>query len=92
MKSLQQILRDLLAELPAEHQARIKSFQALADWPDIVGATIAAVTEPVKLENGILLVQVTEAVWKGELQFMKAELMEKITGKTGIKLKDLKFV
>ena len=92
MKSLQTIMRELLSELPIEQQHRISNFQALDNWPDIVGEKIAAVTEPVKLERQILMIQVTEAAWKTDLQFMKMEILKTIIEKTGLKLKDLKFV
>ncbi len=92
MKSLQSILHELLEQLPARQRDQIHSFQALLDWPEIVGERIAAVTEPLKLERSVLLIQVANAVWKSELQFMKAELLNQINAKTGLKLKDLKFV
>jgi predicted nucleic acid-binding Zn ribbon protein len=92
MKNIQEILKTLLAEMPAAQQAKINGFQALVNWPEIVGETLAAVTEPLKVENEILLIRVKEAVWRSELQFMKPELLEKIRGNTGIKLRDLKFV
>ena len=92
MKSLQTIMRELLSELPIEQQRRISNFQALDNWPDIVGEKIAAVTEPVKLEREVLLIQVKEAAWKTDLQFMKMDILKTIVEKTGLKLKDLKFV
>ena len=85
-------MRELLSELPIEQQRRISNFQALDNWPDIVGEKIAAVTEPVKLEREVLLIQVKEAAWKTDLQFMKMDILKTIVEKTGLKLKDLKFV
>ena len=92
MKTIQEITKELLAEMPAAQQAKINGFQALVNWPEIVGATLAAVTEPLKVEKDVLLIRVKEAVWRSELQFMKADLLEKIRENSGIKLKDLKFV
>ncbi len=85
-------MKALLAEMPAAQQAKISSFQTLVNWPEIVGETLATVTEPLKVENEVLLIRVKEAVWRSELQFMKPELLKKIRENTGIKLKDLKFV
>jgi predicted nucleic acid-binding Zn ribbon protein len=92
MKRIQDIMTALLSEMPAAQQAKISSFQTLVNWKEIVGETLAAVTEPLKIEKEVLLIRVEEAAWRSELQFMKPELLRKIRENAGIKLKDVKFV
>jgi len=48
------------------------------NWKDIVGPRIASNTEVQRIKDGILVVKVKNDVWRNELTFHKADLLEKI--------------
>jgi predicted nucleic acid-binding Zn ribbon protein len=51
-------------------------------WPDLVGARIAAVTRCDRVENGILYVRVQSAPWRHEMTYMTRDILDTITRKT----------
>jgi hypothetical protein len=57
---------------------KLKDYEVLEVWPDIVGEQISKVTTPLRIEHGKLFVHVTQAVWRNELVFLKSALIEKI--------------
>ena len=57
---------------------RLKDFEVLDRWPQIVGEQIAKVAVPQRLENGKLFVHVSQAPWRNELVFLKNALIQKI--------------
>ena len=48
--------------------------QALEIWPEVVGAVIAAHSEAVSLERGVLHVRVDGSVWAQELTMLQAQI------------------
>jgi predicted nucleic acid-binding Zn ribbon protein len=52
-------------------------------WPDVVGETVAAHTEPIRCENGKLLVRVDNPVWRHELIYQKPTFLRRLNGKLG---------
>ena len=62
-----------------------ENVQIMSAWPEIVGARIAAVTRCEGVSDGILKIQVANAVWRHELMYMKKSILEKIAEKTGLK-------
>ena len=64
-----------------------------AEWPTIVGPTIAAHARPAQLRRGILVVTVDGPEWMHELRYFKAELCEKLNARLGSSVvRDLYFV
>lgn len=54
-------------------------------WPDYAGASIAAASEPVGYNKGILYLWVKNASWMQQLVFMREPLAKKINEKLGFK-------
>jgi predicted nucleic acid-binding Zn ribbon protein len=52
-------------------------------WSEVVGEAIAAHTEPIRCENGKLLVKVDNPVWRHELIYQKPNFLRKLNGKLG---------
>jgi predicted nucleic acid-binding Zn ribbon protein len=69
-----------------------KRYEAINKWEEIVGPTIAAVTEPERISHGTLVVRVNSSVWKYELTMRKAEILEKVREKIGtVDVKDIQW-
>jgi predicted nucleic acid-binding Zn ribbon protein len=63
---------------------RLSQAQVVPDWPDLVGAQIAAVTTPERVSpDGVLFVQVATSAWMTELQLMTPEIMARINAGRG---------
>lgn len=52
-------------------------------WPELVGETIAAHTEPEKMRFSTLTLRVDGAAWMHELTFLKAEIIQKLNKALG---------
>jgi predicted nucleic acid-binding Zn ribbon protein len=57
---------------------RLREHEILAIWPQVVGAEIAARTQPIKIERGVLYVRVDHSAWMQELHFMEREILAKL--------------
>ena len=57
---------------------KIKQYELLEAWPEIVGKQIADVTTAERMTEGKLFIHVEQAVWRNELIFLKKDLIEKI--------------
>lgn len=60
-------------------------------WEKAVGEKISDVAVPYKIKNEVLMVRVTDAVWRFELTKRKEEIMEQINKIEKIKIKDIVF-
>ncbi len=70
------LIADSMTRLrPAESSALL---EICRQWEGIVGPAIAANTRPAGLKDRLLLVDVASSVWMQQLQFLKAELIERI--------------
>ena len=49
-------------------------------WPDAVGATVAAQSDPVAERQGVVRVACRSATWAQELALMQAELLTRLAG------------
>ncbi|MBA3671577.1 MAG: DUF721 domain-containing protein [Gemmatimonadaceae bacterium] len=64
--------------------ARVEQAGLIPEWPTLVGAQIASVTEPQSISaNGTLFVTVTTNGWMTELSLMEPELMAALNAKPG---------
>ena len=54
---------------------RVEAAAVIPEWAERVGPAIAAVTEPLRVSDGTLVVAVSTSAWMMELNLMKAELM-----------------
>lgn len=64
---------------------RVEAAAIIPEWADRVGPAIAAVTEPLRVSDGTLVVAVSTSAWLMELNLMKAELMRHLNAGKGPK-------
>ena len=57
---------------------RIQAAAVIPEWAERVGPAIAAVTEPIRVSDGTLIVAVRNSAWMMELNLMKADLIRKL--------------
>lgn len=89
-KPLSQAIRELTESLGIRRT--LNEYDVIVSWNDIVGEAIAKVATPVRIENGILLVQVSNAPWRSELTMRRLEILDKIHAHSGKRLvKDIRF-
>jgi predicted nucleic acid-binding Zn ribbon protein len=63
---------------------RIEQAGLIPEWPGLVGAQIAAVTEPMSIAaDGTMFVNVTTNAWMNELSLMEPELLRALNAKEG---------
>jgi len=60
------------------YAAKVKEYELVAQWSEIVGEPIASKTHAVRVSDQKLFVQVESAVWRQELVFHKPALLERI--------------
>ncbi len=89
-KSLGEALEGLTANLGIG--SKLREYDAVIRWDEIVGAHIARVATAEKIAKGVLVVRVATSTWRNELQMRKHELAAKINLvlKADI-VKDIKF-
>lgn len=66
------LLRGYLSESGLEE--RLAEAEAVPDWESRVGEAIAAVTTPLRVSRGTLVVAVRSSVWLMELQMMERQI------------------
>jgi predicted nucleic acid-binding Zn ribbon protein len=55
---------------------RVKQATVVPEWPQLVGAQISAVTEPLSVtQDGVLFVAVRTHAWMSELSLLEPELL-----------------
>ncbi len=79
IKSLDTVIGAVLKHYKLD--ARLKQVVALNVWADVVGEQIASAAKALKIERGILIVQVEKSVWRNELQFLKNDIIKKLNDK-----------
>jgi predicted nucleic acid-binding Zn ribbon protein len=58
---------------------RLEQTAVIPEWPELVGAPIAAVTEPERVTpDGTLFVSVAGSAWMNELQLMTPQILTAI--------------
>lgn len=64
--------------------ARVAQAAVVPEWPDLVGAQIAAVTEPLSVSaDGTLWVAVANHAWMTELSLLEPELLRSLNAVPG---------
>ena len=53
-------------------------------WDEVVGAAVAAHVRPVRLDRGVLTVEVTEPAWATQVAFMADELRDRLASEVGV--------
>jgi len=91
IKPIGAVLGELAEDLGI--QAKLRQYEAVTRWADIVGQRIAEEAEPQKIEKGVLLVRVRKSVWRNELTMRKSEIVAKLNQAIGeAVIKDIKFL
>jgi predicted nucleic acid-binding Zn ribbon protein len=63
---------------------RVEQASVIPEWPGLVGAQIASVTEPLSIaRDGTLFVAVRTNAWMTELSLMEPQLLAALNGKAG---------
>ncbi len=75
--TLQGQLTRLLASLGSDDAESVKG--VFGAWNELVGETVAAHVQPVKLDHATLIVEVDDPHWATEMRFLSAALCEKIS-------------
>ncbi len=73
-------LGDLIKEFSRQETVsdKLRAYQVVGEWENIVGEPIGRNTEIVRVENGILYVKAATSAWRNELVFMKPAILKKI--------------
>jgi predicted nucleic acid-binding Zn ribbon protein len=58
-------------------------------WDDAVGPGIAAHVRPVRLERGVLLVEVDEPAWATQVRFLESDIRRRLADVTGVEVDGL---
>lgn len=74
--SLAETLRGLLRRLDAQQNLNV--YRLWLDWEKVVGPQIARRVRPLEFRNGVLLLVAASSIWRQELEFLKAELLQQI--------------
>jgi predicted nucleic acid-binding Zn ribbon protein len=78
-KGPQRVAETLRAYLDASALGdRVEEARAVPEWADRVGPAIAAVTTPLRVSRGVLLVAVRSSAWLTELKLMEAEIRRRL--------------
>ncbi len=62
---------------------RLREFQARQTWNDVVGATLAAHSRPLRVRQGRMEVAVPSAVWRAQLSLMKRDIVARLNTAIG---------
>lgn len=72
---LTDILRRAAGHYP-RFSRRFDEAQALGRWEEAVGAAIARHSRAVRIDDGVLHVEVDHPIWKSELHYRKQQILE----------------
>ncbi|MEX0907345.1 MAG: DUF721 domain-containing protein [Gemmatimonadota bacterium] len=72
---------------------RVEEATILPEWEERVGAAIAAVTQPVRVSRGALIVAVHTSAWLMELRLMERDILARLNdGRTRGRIERIRFV
>ncbi len=81
--------------LPETFRSRLKEAEAVSRWEIAVGPTIAKYAQAIRVEAGVLHVEVGHPMWRSELHHRRRQILEilnsGVTSEDAV-LKDLHFV
>jgi len=88
MQNRPRTVGDVLAELLQQYglMDRLKEFDAVNCWADVVGEKIAEHTKAKDVRDGALVVEVSGSAWRNELYYLKPDIIEKINKRIGKKI------
>lgn len=72
---------------------RMEEAGIVPEWAERVGPRIAAVTEPLRVSHGTLLVAVRSSAWLMELRLMEKEILRRLNeGRERGRIEKIRFV
>jgi predicted nucleic acid-binding Zn ribbon protein len=88
---IEEVLGELLGETSLGE--RVAEAEVVAEWNERVGDAIAAVTVPMRVSRGTLIVGVRSSAWLMELQMMERQILRKLNqGRTRGRISRIRFV
>ena len=91
LQPLHAALTDALRQAGLDNVVTLVTLQRR--WADIAGSQLAAVSHPVRLRWGELLISVSDAIWLQQMTFYQARLRDNIRSVVGdVKVSNLRFV
>ena len=80
-----QRIGNVLADLVEQYgfRDRLDAARVVEAWPELVGETIAGVTEQVWMRDGVLHVKVRSAAWRHQLQFQREDWRRRLNEHVG---------
>lgn len=81
---LRQIMSDLLRARPAEEAV-------IMAWPLVCGKEVAARSHPVSFSEGTLIVEVSDATWRNQLQSFASRYLSEYAGLLGPVVRSVEF-
>ncbi len=74
-------------------ETKVKRYHVLELWPDIVGERLAEVTKAESVKEGTLIVKTKNSVWRTELSYLKADILDRIEAEVGSAvIEDIRFL
>ncbi len=80
-EKIKDVLSRTLAQLGLEQ--RLRESEAVRVFAEVVGEKVAAKAQAVSINAGVLQVRVPSSAWRQELNFGKAEIIEKLNAALG---------
>ena len=90
MESLKAALERALRQRGIESE--LKGWDAVKEWPRVVGPNIASHTRAVRFQQGILEVEVEGSAWMQELSLLKPQLIRKMNALGHAAVRELRYV
>lgn len=78
-------LKEAIGEMLKSYQldTRLNETQVVNAWEKVMGPVIAKYTTRVKMDNGILYVQLNSAALRQELSYQKSEIASRLNAECG---------
>jgi len=80
-ESIDKVLKRTITNLGLDR--KIREFDAVRLFAEVVGEKIAQKAQAVKIDRGTLTVRVASSAWRQELNYTKAEMIDKLNAALG---------
>ncbi len=90
MRSLAQILQEIVRRADPLGR-RLQESQALGEWAEAVGPTIAKHATGISFRDGVLKVEVDHPAWRNELVLRAPQILEKLNARIPVPVERLFF-
>jgi len=80
-RPISEVIKEYLEELKIT--GKLKEYEALRLWEELLGKTVASRTKELKIKNGILYVKIRSPLVKQELLMIKDSIIKKMNEKLG---------